>query len=287
MAFRLILSIKLNHYEEHSIANRFLQNSLDAINYALSFFEGTETNFFIINIQKTSDYTTSELMTTSSTKSVYSGVLDDNKKALEELKYNLEKKCASTSFSFQALLDFDVFTDAINQAVAANNIDLIIMGTNGATGAREVLFGRNTLKVIRQVDCPLITVPEGYIYKKIDAVLFSMRNHNNITKSGLKPLMDILSRHPSKLNILAIQEKEIKEEEIDVQGPLIDILQGFDPIYHQIYKIPIAMAISAFEQLNPIDLHALFATKESFIKRFVFGSKINYVSKVPLLILHL
>ena len=267
----------------------FSKNSLDAINYALAFFEGTETNFFIINIQKTSDYTTSELMTTSSTKSVYSGVLEDNKKELEKLKNSLEEKCASTSFHFQTLLDFNVFTDAINQAVVANKIDLIIMGTNGATGAREVLFGSNTLKVIRQVDCPLITVPDGYNYKKIDGVLFSTRYPDKITELDLKPLIAILKTHPSKLDILVVQDKEIVRTDTEDQDGLADILKGFNPIYHRLFGIPIAMAISTFTQLNPLDLHALIVSKESFIKRFIFGSKtskISYDSKVPLLILH-
>ena len=267
----------------------FSQNAINAIIYALEFFANSETNFFVINIQKTSGYTTSELMTSSSSSSVYKGLLDDNKLALKKLINSLKSKYNSERFTFKALLDFDVFTDAIQQAVLSNEIDLIIMGTNGATGAKEVIFGSNTLKVIRQVDCPLITVPEGFRFQKIKSALLSFSPKYKFGFSKIKPLNDILSLCQSKLHILEVRDGTTTTKDINFQKSIEDRFIEFDPSYYILEDIPIVLAIYTFIQLNPINLHALFVAKESFISRFIFGSetsKISYASKIPLLILH-
>ena len=37
-------------------------------------------------------------------------------------------------------------------------IDYVVMGTKGATGAKEVLFGSNTVHVFKKVKCPVLAL---------------------------------------------------------------------------------------------------------------------------------
>jgi nucleotide-binding universal stress UspA family protein len=46
----------------------------------------------------------------------------------------------------------------ISEHIAANKFDLIIMGTKGVSGIQEILVGSNTQKVIKLVNCPVLTV---------------------------------------------------------------------------------------------------------------------------------
>ena len=39
-------------------------------------------------------------------------------------------------------------------------LDLVIMGTQGATGAKEVLFGTHAVQVLHKASCPVLVVPE-------------------------------------------------------------------------------------------------------------------------------
>ena len=266
----------------------FSENSINAIKYAASFFKDSEVNFFVLNVQKTSEYTTSDLISSSANTSVYKAILDDNKKELNKLISTLKTENASEKFSFEALLDFDVFTDAVQQAVKSNKIDLIIMGTNGATGAKEVIFGSNTINVIRHSNCPLIAIPEDYSFKKIESVLFSINNQNRFTQSGIETLKEILIRYKSKLKILEIKEEGVAPAGIKAKGSMEALFKDFEHTYHTLTGIRASAAISAFEQLFPIDLHAIFVEKESFFDRLLLGSetsRISYGSRVPLLIM--
>jgi nucleotide-binding universal stress UspA family protein len=49
--------------------------------------------------------------------------------------------------------------DAIAGFAAASNVDLIVMGTHGVGGFRHLVLGSVTETVLRQVDCPVLTVP--------------------------------------------------------------------------------------------------------------------------------
>ncbi|WP_290790540.1 universal stress protein [Altibacter sp.] len=267
----------------------FSENSLNAIRYAMAFFKNSEVDFFVLNVQKTSNYTTADLMSRSSGSTVYRAILDDNKKSLNKFIEKLKKECVGEKYTFHGLVDFDVFTDAMQQAVVTKNIDLIIMGTNGATGAKEVLFGSNTLNVIRQVNCPLIAVPEAYTFKDIKNVLFSI-NYQGVPTTSIAPLIEILKLYKATLKVLDVKEENIHVTSAETEASLKDLLGNLSYDYYLLSGIPIPIAIDAFEQLFPVDLHALIVEQKSFLDRFVFGSEtsaISYNSRVPLLILRL
>ena len=266
----------------------FSKNSINAINYALKFFEGLEIVFFLINIQKTSDYTTGDLMSGRSGSSLYQNLLNDNQAKLHQLIDQLKSEFPSKNFKFEGVVDFDVFTDAIEQAIQTFRIDLIIMGTNGASAAKEKIFGSNTLQVIRQIKCPLITVPENHQFSSINKVLFSTSN-DTFPFNKVDPLIKIIKMHKASLLILEVIKSESESISIEKREGLKELKEVIDYELYTITGISQPTAIDAFEQLHPIDLHAFFTKKESLLDRIIFGSDtsvISYGSKVPLLVMH-
>ena len=49
---------------------------------------------------------------------------------------------------------------AVQQLVAEHHPDLIVMGTKGASGLKEILIGSNTVNVMAKVTVPLLVIPE-------------------------------------------------------------------------------------------------------------------------------
>ncbi|MTI21782.1 universal stress protein [Fulvivirga sp. RKSG066] len=52
-----------------------------------------------------------------------------------------------------------------------NNIDLIVMGSKGASGIKELLIGSNTEKIIRHAQCPVLVVKEHMDLDKIKRIM--------------------------------------------------------------------------------------------------------------------
>ena len=50
---------------------------------------------------------------------------------------------------------------AIIKTASDNDVDLIIMGTHGASGVREFFIGSTAQQVIKISSCPVLTVPSN------------------------------------------------------------------------------------------------------------------------------
>ena len=279
--------MKFNKMKNILLPTDFSGNSKNAIQYALKFFEGENCTFHILNSQKPTGYITADVLYGAPGTSIYEGILNDNKKALENMVQFCESNSEEENFTFIPKLDFDNIVDAINQAVALNNIELIVMGSNGATGAAEVLFGSNTLKVIRNVDCPVLIVPEDYTFENIEAVLLSLNYQNEVSKESVSLITEIVKKNGASLKILEIEEEDIQLAAQTNQAERS--FKGLNLEQYSIKNIPASVAINAFEQLIPVQLHAMIVERKSFLDRFIFGSetsKISYGSPIPLLVLH-
>ncbi|RKS53692.1 nucleotide-binding universal stress UspA family protein [Gillisia mitskevichiae] len=268
----------------------FSENSLNAIDYALEFFKGTSCNFYILNVQKSSDFLTADLVTAAPEASVYEAIASDNKKQLMDLIRTYKLQFAHENYSLKPIFDYDNLVNAINETLAAHKVDLIIMGTNGATNAREILFGSNTIRVIRNIKCPLLVIPEDYKFSQIENVLFSTFRSEDFSSAGIKILKEIIKRYQPEVSVIELNNNPItsthKKDDARVKRLLKDINYKFSIVN----RIPAAMAISTVTQFLNIDLHAMFLDEEeNFLERFIFGSertKMSYATSVPLLILH-
>ncbi len=87
---------------------------------------------------------------------------------LNMLRETAEKEgiIASAMLSYQDLLK------TINQDVEELNIDLLIMGSKGASGFKEFLIGSNTEKLIRHAGCPVLIVKEAINIQDVKTILF-------------------------------------------------------------------------------------------------------------------
>ena len=87
-------------------------------------------------------------------------LLKESKEKLEELLKKIQRLPLNTKHTFNTLALYGFFTDHIKQVVKDKNIDLIIMGTKGATGLKAVSLGSNTGNVLTKVRCAVLAVPE-------------------------------------------------------------------------------------------------------------------------------
>ncbi len=268
----------------------FSDNALNALHYALEFFRSEACTFHVIHVQKASHYTSDDLMVAPSNTSIHHSVVSDSKKKLNKLVEKLKATYLNENYTLKTIIDYDVFTDAIKQAVIANSIDLIIMGTNGATGASEAVFGSNTLNVIRKIDCPVIAVPQGYTFSAPKKILYAIDHDDNFIVDRMMPLTDILSKYQSSLCMLKIKNDEVTtDEEFKHKKQLQTLFKEINHTFHTISNVPAALAIQSFVQIMDIDMTAIFIKKETFLERFLKGSetsKISYGTLVPLLIMH-
>ena len=116
------------------------------------------------------------------------------KEKLVALTNRAKTEIKNSNHKFETILDFGDLMDSIKFAIKSHNISLIVMGTKGATGAQEFLFGSNTVSVINEMNlCPTLLVPTNLEFAKPRHILFAtdFNRHYGEELKSIKQLADL------------------------------------------------------------------------------------------------
>ncbi|WP_157972915.1 universal stress protein [Aureibaculum luteum] len=265
----------------------FSNNASNAIAYAMQFFSGDTIEFYVLNVQKVSKYITSDLIA-SPKKSIYDSVIKNPKKTLEILVNDLKKEYANEAYTFEGVCDYDSFVSAIKQLVEIEHVDMIVMGTNGASSIKETVFGSNTIQVIEKVDLPILVIPNNYKYCKPSQVLFINDTEISMNKNIVKSLVGIISKFHSDLNILTIVNQNEQDKYNLQKEALNSFFKDTALNFYSDQNMSIENAVEHFTATKEIQLIAKIIHVESFFKRIfskASATEITYASKIPILFL--
>ena len=268
----------------------FSETAMNALEFALNFFEGESCTFYFLSIYTAGKYTTGDLWQASGEESVNDSLLLNKKIKLGVLIDQLEQKFQNKKYSFKGITDYDDFTDAINQVVESNKINFIVMGTDGTKGLQEVVFGTHTQKVIRKVDCPILVVPKGIVFKGFNKILLTLDYDYKFNPSAIKPLIRLIAKHKVSLDVLRMNKENANSDDLVKEGKKIErSFKGTNPEVHIISEVHTVDAINSLVQVMGVDMNVISAKKELFLDRVLFGSSVFNIinsSRIPILVLH-
>lgn len=87
-----------------------------------------------------------------------------------------------------------------------NKIDLIVMGTKGASGLKEKVIGSFTANLMTKSSCPVLAIPENYKFKIPKKIIYAT-NYNRKDNKPLQYLLDINSIFKSEITILHVDKE--------------------------------------------------------------------------------
>lgn len=82
---------------------------------------------------------------------------------------------AQHGFEIHGIIETGSPADTICRVAARDNHDLIILGTHGASGAREMLMGSTAFKVVKHSPCPVLSIPGNWDKRSFRRVVFPVR----------------------------------------------------------------------------------------------------------------
>jgi nucleotide-binding universal stress UspA family protein len=85
----------------------------------------------------------------------------------------LSKKASKMNVDSKIELGYNLLHEDLGRFAEKNKIDLIIMGTHGASGIKDAFLGSNTLKVIRTSNVPVLTVKYKHKSFKIKNLIYA------------------------------------------------------------------------------------------------------------------
>ncbi len=101
------------------------------------------------------------------------------------------------------MVQFQQTFEGINQAAQKYKVDLIVMGSHGATGFKEVFIGSNTEKVVRTSSVPVLVIKTKYDPFRIKNFVFASDFSSEIT-GAFKQAVSFAKKNEANLHLLLV-----------------------------------------------------------------------------------
>ncbi len=273
------------------IPTDFSESAWNALFTALKLYAEAECNFILYNAFEPK---AADLLGEKGKERLavlYESMGQHSETELDKILNYLSANHTNSRHSFEKAAVADDLLEGLEQQLKKRDTDLIVMGTQGAGGAKEVFLGSNTVRVIRQVrNCPVLVVPEAYNFQTLKKVLFPSDFTHPFSGHQLQHLLALLTSWNARLMILHITSGDkLTAEQQGFREMLIDKLQGIDHTFHQDDRATdLSAAIENFALEERAEIIALIHYRHSFMERLTREAVVKQVAfstKVPLLIL--
>jgi len=266
----------------------FSKNSLTAIRYGLTLYKDIKCTFYLLNSYMPPVYHTEYLMGSPAQIGLGDIVQENSMTNLETLKKKLQKDFENPLHTFITHSALNVLSSEVTRTVEEERIDLVIMGTQGATGATEILFGTNTVHVIKNAKCPVLAIPSGFKYEAPEQILFPTDYEVELDKDILSELLKIVHKHGSLINIMHVFTGFDLNPIQQKNKETLEKVLTKNALFHEVSSNEIITAINAFQLKQKINLLVMVQNKHTFFERLFIEpviKKIGFHVTVPFMVI--
>lgn len=286
--------IKIKKMKKILIPTDFSSNAKDALLYTLGFLKGQAADIQLVNVVRPImvDTIDSAMVNAKATELVVEQT-EKNLETIRELieqnptEYSAEKIKLSTRVKIG-----DVIAE-INKAAADHNAELIVLGTRGeGYSLSDKVLGTISTKLIKSASCPLMLIPKGYAFDKLDNLVFAT-NLDTGDPYELNRALKMLQPYSPLVNVIYVKHP-YTDQELDTRVDsfakyMIDHSPAIKTTFHIEPSREVETSLSDYVLKENAELLVMHRTQKGFINRLLNGShtkKIVSKTTTPLLILN-
>jgi nucleotide-binding universal stress UspA family protein len=185
------------------VTTDFSDCSTQAINYAINLAEEANAEVIILNVFTNVDTTFSDRkeLVNEYNHTIALGIEEQ----LNELQQRLFSKNAKAKVSVK--LYRGPVQDSILQCAADERVDVIVMGTRGASGLRKLLIGSTTASIIGNTTVPVLAIPKEAKWQGLRNILFASR-HLTVDSKVLMPIMEFARLDGAMVHVVTFTDTD-------------------------------------------------------------------------------
>ena len=254
----------------------FSATSSNALTYAIQLFGSSGVEITLLHVYETRT-------TTMMIKNIDGLIEEDCRREMNQLMEKYQNEYPKISLKCKILKDYAV--PAIRSFGDSGKYDFIVMGTQGASGLKEVFLGSVAGGVISKTIAPVIVVPDGYAFHPLDEIVLALSDAPISNRNIADPLRKLAKMHKSKIKVL-----HIAAEKTDTIEKALEVINDMNPsVEYAFGSGNIHEDLNQYLLENDSGLLCLIRGKKGFLERIFKESvtlKQTFHSPVPLLILH-
>lgn len=193
---------------------------------------------------------------------------------MEQLVENLRKEIGSEPTINYKIAKGDSVESVVNKFVQDNQVDLIVMGTKGASGLIKVLMGSNTNAVISHLDIPVIAVPEHARFGNMKRIVYA--SDMSAVAKEMKALIPFAQLFDATIHLLHIDTPD-SGKKIDGSALKAELVNQFQYPHISVKIIVnnyLEEAIDEYVADIKADLLTMFTHKPNFFEK-LFGESVT------------
>ncbi len=270
----------------------FSKNALNAIRYALDLYAEQTCDFYFLNVYQVEGYNLDNaMMVPEPGERAFETAKKKSEEQFEKLLEILRLHPDNPKHTYHTVSTFNSLLEMVDQTIAKRDIDMVIMGTKGATGSRLVIFGTNTINIMEKVTaCPVMAIPEEVRFSPPREIVFPTDFKTAFKRRELNYLLEICKMHGTFIRVLHIEEEaKLSRAQLDNKELLENILAETGHSFHTLANVKVHAGINAFIESRGSDMVSFINKKHNF-----FGSmfskplvkEMGYHSRIPILTLN-
>ncbi len=267
----------------------FSDNAYNAICYAINLFKEEECTFYLLHTYTPAIYQAEYVLHSPGQIGLGDIYQENSLTQLKDLEKQLIAEFNNKKHTFMVHSAFNTLIDEIIETSKNENADMVIMGTQGATGAKEILIGTNTVHVIKNACCPVIAIPPNFKYETPKEILFPTDLEIDYQEEQLKVLESLAKQHISRIDVLHVSTGyDLSEEQLKNKAKLEGILGRIAHLYHEMPNQEVITAINNFQQNNKVNLLVMVQNRHTFFERLFLEpviKKLGFHVSIPFMVI--
>lgn len=257
--------------------------------YALHFADSFNAELIILHVYDLPIVDTAPLA--ESTKEIFDIVEMNQFESFREQLPELHQIAENNKLGHVNMRNVLLYGDlvyTINKVCKDEMIDLIVMGTKGASGLKETFLGSTTASVMTNSHVPVLAIPTEAKYKKIKSIAFTTQFKDK-DNEALVQALEISGKFNARVHCVYIRGTEDMKELEDRIAEWRNYYKHEGIDFLTLAGEDKEQTLLEFIENREIDLLIMRTHKRGFFEGLFHRSltkKMTYHTKVPILIYH-
>lgn len=216
--------------------------------------------------------------------------IQDTSKQFDKVIARLQKDDEYKNLEISTVLKSGQPTTSLINHVSKQKPDLVVMGTKGATGDRNVIFGSVTTSVITRSDAPVLVVPDGSSLDDLENITFTTDFKEGDWKA-LQQTVKFAKIFNSSIDVLHVSENQSFQDDLMFRGfrDLVKTQSDYSNIdFRLVRENDFFTGAADYLVDNPVSLLVMIRYKKTFWEKLSernLSKEMAFYTKTPLLIL--
>ncbi|WP_299210159.1 universal stress protein [uncultured Dokdonia sp.] len=196
-----------------AVPTDFSENAYNALLYATRLFPNQEYTIILIHSYETEFSTSTSRIDIGRNEELYLEIEQRVSKNFEALTHKIARDTEGLHVSFETLMTGFPLFKCIYKLQEEKPVSLIVMGTKGATGIRQLFMGSQTIRLIKKIyKLPVIVVPENADFTPPKIIAIATDFKTAIHTHAITTLKDIATSNDAVIKITHIYDQKNPED---------------------------------------------------------------------------